>query len=129
MEVFSIGEMRVLEALVACLAPPVPGPAPAEAARVFAAEFAGLPRRVRWALRLLLWAMELAPCLRLRPRFTRLPRQEQEACLRRWEASRIYGRRFALLALKLAANLGFFHDARAERSLGYDPATAAPEGR
>jgi len=119
--------MRVLELLIARLSPPVPGPPSAEAAARLARVLGAQSPVLRAGVKVLLWLLEYGALLRTGRRFTRLSPAAQEECLRRWERSRLYGRRFAILCLKAMAHVSFFHDARAERAFGYDPASPAPE--
>jgi hypothetical protein len=106
-------------------APPLPPVGQTDAVRAFDAWLACAPRANRAVLRAVLLGLELAPRLtRARTRWRRLPPPQRLALLNR--IARRPGGRALVEALRAAAAVSYYGDARVSALLGYEPRRVAP---
>jgi hypothetical protein len=133
--------MRVLTgreaSIFACLvdtvvapAAPLPAVRATDAVRAFDAGLERAPRVNRLAVRVALYALEAGPRFTAaRGRLRRLQPDARLAFLLRMERIRVPGPRQVVEALRSAAALSYYGDARVMRILGYDAAVRVARGR
>jgi hypothetical protein len=123
MTVLSAREASIFAGLAETLlapAPPLPPVRETDAVAAFDAWLARAPRANRLALRALLLGLELAPCFtRARARWRALPPAERLRILDR--LGRTTAGRGIVEALRAAAAVSYYGDARVSALLGYEP--------
>ena len=111
-------------------APPLPAVARTDAVEAFDAWLARAPRVNRLALRMLLYAIEVAPWIAgFGERLRRLDEARRLAFFHRAERSRVAGVRSAVEVLRSTASSSYYGDLEVMRLLGYDAGERVARGR